>query len=169
MAIEEFEIAPTNQQSAGIQEFPIEEFPVEEVQPPAIQEFAIEEFPIDAPKEATFAEGVKLGVEEAIAPWWMDEEEIKRQKETSGVAGSIIGNIVGSLAAGAAAAKAGAMVGTAVMPGVGTVAGATIGTLAYAVYAGFGSEKVRSTQEGQEFNVARGIYEKPKTNQLELL
>lgn len=108
-------------------------------------------------KDVGFVGGLVEGVREALVPYWVGEEEYKNIDSIKEIGGSLAGNILGSLAAGGAASAAtGAALGS-VVPGIGTAVGAVAGAVAYGIYAGFGTEYLRSRYEGQNFDPVRGV------------
>jgi len=114
--------------------------------------------------DSGFLEGVARGIREELAPFSYSEKELeeRKQKDTSSlsIAGEVTGGIAGSIFGTAAAAKVGAVTG-AILSGpfapVGSVLGAGMGAVGYALYSGFGQEKLQASVVDQETSTARAL------------
>jgi hypothetical protein len=111
-----------------------------------------------------FIGGVARGLREEFAPFSYSEEEIEKRKAEDvsgmGIAGEVVGGITGSVAATAAAAKVGSVVGSFLAgpaAPLGAIIGAGVGAVGYALYTGFGQEKLQSAVANQETSAARAV------------
>lgn len=102
-----------------------------------------------APREPSTdaARGVLTGLRKGLVPFAVTEREYNRITSRTEAVIDVGANIVSGIAAGAALGS--------VIPGIGTVAGATVGALTYGLYAGIGNEVMRSRAQGEEFNPLR--------------
>jgi hypothetical protein len=111
-----------------------------------------------------FVEGIVRGVREEIAPFSYSEEEIEKRKAEdvsgAGIAGEVVGGITGSIAATAAAAKTGSVIGgflAGPAAPLGSIIGAGVGAIGYALYTGFGQERLQAAVTDQETSTARAV------------
>lgn len=111
-----------------------------------------------------FLEGVVRGAKEELIPFAISDEEIAKRKTEEPSIKSIVGEVTGGLITGVAAAatsaKMGAVAGAALSgpaAPLGAVVGAGVGVLGYALYSGFGQEKLNSDIAGQEFSTSRAL------------
>ena len=124
----------------------------------------LEEKPSEEDEGPGFIEGVIRGAKEELIPFAIDEEEIAKRKteepSVRGVLGEVTGGLITGVAAAATSAKMGAVAG-AVLSGpfapLGTVLGAGVGVIGYALYSGFGQEKLNSDIAGQDFSTSRAL------------
>lgn len=153
--------------SASIEENPKEVELSEEDQKLMAAVFGEKPTELEEPKEDEeegFFEGVARGFREELAPFSYSDEELKerRQKDITaiGVAGEVAGGVAASIAATAAAAKVGAVTG-AFLAGpaapIGSIIGAGVGAVGYALYSGFGQENLQSSVSDQETSAARAL------------
>lgn len=107
----------------------------------------------EPPQKVGVGEAIGAGVAEAIDPFGLLSKSAvetgKKEKEVGGIAAQAVANLGTNIAAGLGAAAAGGAIAGPV--------GALLGPIVYGVYQGFGREYIRSTIEGRDPSVARGL------------
>jgi len=108
----------------------------------------------------SFVKGLKRGAKSEVAPFSFSEEEVERIKAEpfswSQTAGEMVAGMGTGIVSALAAGKTGALMGSPFGP-IGTILGTGAGVLGYAVYSGFGQEKLQSDLAGQEFSESRAL------------
>jgi hypothetical protein len=98
-----------------------------------------------------FVTGAKRGIAETAAPFAVDKPHVPEDVES--MVGHIFGSMGMDIAGAAAAAKTGAILG-APIPFVGSLGGGLAALAGYAIYSGFGQEKLHE-KRGGEFSPTR--------------
>ena len=119
---------------------------------------------LEEKEEPSFMESFVQGAKEELIPFALSDEDIeaKKRQDTSvkNLAGEVTGGLVTGVAATATVAKLGAVAGAALSgpaAPLGSVIGAGVAVVGYALYSGFGQEKLNSDIAGQDFSTSRAL------------
>lgn len=109
----------------------------------------------EQPMASQLFNSVVQGIKETWTPGMVTKEEIEGQKDDAWyeTAAQIAGGILADIGGAAAATKTGATIGSFAGP-LGTVVGAGVGALSYALYTGIGQENLAEARGG-EFSTLR--------------
>lgn len=110
-------------------------------------------------EEGNVWDATKAGVQEALVPFSMEAEDRKKAigNSKTALASYIVSNLATGIATGAAIGSAVPVLGNAVGAGAGAIAAAAkIAPALFAVYSGLGRDRLRSQEEGEEWNPLSG-------------